>query len=59
MLNLTAFAAETRKNIWILNITRLRAKITSQVAENEFQSWQVPMETLRYTVTLNTHNSIH
>ena len=48
MLNLTAFAAKTRKNIWILHITQLRAKIISQGAENEFQSWQVPTETLRY-----------
>ena len=37
MLNLTAFAAKTRKNIWILNITQLRAKIISQVAEMNFK----------------------
>ena len=52
MLNLTAFAAGTCKNICILNITQLRAKIVSQVAQNEFQSWQVSTETLRYTVKL-------
>ena len=53
MLDLTAFVAKTRENIWILYNTQLRAKIISQVAENEFQSWQVSTETLRYTVTLS------